>query len=981
MGMLPPVVVELRALGGDLKSKIGDAKSELNDLDAAGNKNMKSLQIAGKAAALGVAAIAVVAIGAGAAAVHMASAFQESTTSLVTGAGESEANIDMVRKGILAMAGAVGTMPEELSKGLYLINSAGYKGAQGLSVLRAAAMGAKVGGADMAVVANGLTTALTDYNIPASRSNAVTSALVATVAAGKMKMQDLASSLGAVMPKAAALGVSFQDVTGAMATMTGAGMTARKASMNLANAVMAMGAPGAKATDALKSIGLTAQQVKDDLSKKGLAGTMAEIEDHVGNKFPKGSVAATTALKDILGGTTGYGVALALTGTHMSTFAANVKSIGGALKGQSSTVEGFSLVQKDLSFQVSAAKATMNAWGITIGTALLPIVTKVMVFINTVGIPALKNLAASFTANVLPTLKLVAGFISGTVLPALMSLGKFLVGTVIPGIVSFGKFLYNAREPLAVVAAVITALFIPALLRMGVQSVISGAETVALWVMINASAIAGTAVSVAQFIIQGAKWVWMGVVAMAGAIQIAAAWVISMGPIGIVIAAVIGLGILIATHMDQIKGWIGGAWNWIKATTSAVWGAISGFFSSFWASIVSGFSTAWSAVTGFFSSVGSAISGFVGKVVSIAATILYWWSYPYRIGIAIVIGLVELLAKGVMVVVNFLTGAVTAGFQALWGFIAPIFAGIRDFVVGVWNSIVGFVVPIVTFLVTATVASFQRIWTFAVSIFNAVWGFLVGVWNTIYATVSGAVSRIWAAVSGAFTAVWSTVSSIMGTVTGAISGAWNSIYATVSGIAGRIWSAVSGAFGRIASAISGAVGSAVSAAGSLVSRVVDAVKGGVGSLFSIGGDIVSGLINGITGAAGRLWSAITSFIAKNVPAPVRKLLGLASPSKLFAEFGHNTVEGFIVGVEGHKGALASTMASLVQVPGVGALGGFGGGAPASGSWAATGAGSPAGVRTASSSGAAATVHIENYHEAQRPPNLIAADLAFMLRTA
>lgn len=322
-------------------------------------------------AVAGVAAI-------GAASTKMAIDFQDATTKLVTGAGESESALAGVRKGILAMAGSVGTGPEQLAKGMYMIESAGYHGAKGLDVLKAAAMGAKVGGADMETVANALTTAMTDYNIPTSRANAVTSALVATVAAGKMHMDDLGRALGMVMPKASALGVSFQDVNGALATMTASGMSARRASMNLANTVLSLGAPSHGAATALKEIGLSAQQVKDDLSSKGLAGTMALIEEHVANTFPKGSVESVNALKKIMGGTVGYGTALALTGTHMAAFEANVKSVGTALTGQTSTVQGFNLTQKDMKFQIDAAKASVSAIMIEIGSKLIPVIEKVV---------------------------------------------------------------------------------------------------------------------------------------------------------------------------------------------------------------------------------------------------------------------------------------------------------------------------------------------------------------------------------------------------------------------------------------------------------------------------------------------------------------------------------------------------------------------------------------------------------------------------
>ena len=322
-------------------------------------------------AVAGVGALAV-------ASTKMAMDFQDSTTQLVTGAGESESALAGVRKGILDMASSVGSAPQELSKGLYMIESAGYHGAKGLDVLKAAAMGAKVGGADMETVANALTTAMTDYNIPANRANAVTSALVATVAAGKMHMEDLGNALGMVMPKASALGVSFQDVNGALATMTATGMSARRASMNLSNTILSLGAPSKKSADALTQIGLTAQQVKDDLGTKGLAATMDLIEKHVSDTFPKGSVEAVTALKNIMGGTVGYGTALALTGTHMATFVANVKSVGTALNGQNTSVQGAAEVQKDLKFQIDSAKASVQAIGIQIGMKLIPIISDLL---------------------------------------------------------------------------------------------------------------------------------------------------------------------------------------------------------------------------------------------------------------------------------------------------------------------------------------------------------------------------------------------------------------------------------------------------------------------------------------------------------------------------------------------------------------------------------------------------------------------------
>lgn len=71
-----------------------------------------------------------------------------------------------------------------------------------------------------------------------------------------------------------------------------------------------------------------------------------------------------------------------------------------------------------------------------------------------------------------------------------------------------------------------------------------------------------------------AKWLFMGTKALFHAARMAAAWFIALGPIGWVIAAVIGLAIIIIANWDKIVAWTKKAWSatwsWIKDT----WGKI-----------------------------------------------------------------------------------------------------------------------------------------------------------------------------------------------------------------------------------------------------------------------------------------------------------------------------------------------------------------------------------------------------------------------
>jgi hypothetical protein len=91
-------------------------------------------------------------------------------------------------------------------------------------------------------------------------------------------------------------------------------------------------------------------------------------------------------------------------------------------------------------------------------------------------------------------------------------------------------------------------------------------------------------------------WIAMRVAAMASAIQMAAAWFIALGPIGWVIAAVVGLVILIIAN-----------WETVKSVTIGVFTAIGSFFSD-----------VWNNITGFFrdamTNIGAALAPFQGII-------------------------------------------------------------------------------------------------------------------------------------------------------------------------------------------------------------------------------------------------------------------------------------------------------------------------------------------------------------------------------
>lgn len=224
-------------------------------------------------------------------ALHLGANFQKSMTQLVTTAGESQAGMKVVSSGLLNMAGAVGTTAQQLATGMYTVESAGYHGAAGLAVIKPAAEAAKAESADLGDVTNAVTSALNAYGLSGKDATSVTNQLLTTVSEGKMHFQDLVSSLGNVLPVAAAAHVSLAQVGGAIATMTSQGFSADRATQDLANTIRSLQSPSQTAQSEMEQLGLRSNDVAKNLGTRGLTGTLDLLVQTITSKMgPSGEV-------------------------------------------------------------------------------------------------------------------------------------------------------------------------------------------------------------------------------------------------------------------------------------------------------------------------------------------------------------------------------------------------------------------------------------------------------------------------------------------------------------------------------------------------------------------------------------------------------------------------------------------------------------------------------------------------------------------
>jgi hypothetical protein len=558
-----------------------------------------------------------VAVGLGLA-VKGAADFQQQTVKLVTSAGESATNLGMVQRGILALSSSTNTSTQQLASGMYMVESAGFHGAAGLAVLKASAQGAAAEGADLADVANAVTSGLNAYGMKAGQATSFTNQMVAAVGAGKMTMQDLASSLAAVLPIAASAHISFAQVGGAVATMTGQGMSARQATQDLASMIRNLLHPSATASAEMKALGLNALDVSSHLGKAGLTGTLQTLTEAILNNTHGGSVlvgymhemtpaaqgvarailsgsistkqlrtevqamnpeqaklislfdaSATSAtglkqtfdgaMASMTGGATGLNVALLLGGKHAGTFDANVKTVAGSAKNAGANVKGWGEIQKEANFQIGSAVKAIKAMGDSLGLALLPAVTAVLHPVTELlGMIADNKAAAVAFAVVVGGV--LAGALGTKMVHALKDM-KNALSDMADGVEwAARKFgLLGAAEDEA--AASTEAA--------DVAAEESSAGMVSTIVTGLGAAMAATGAWIAEHAIAAGSFIAENVAMAASAV--AAFIAENLATLGIIaaIAALIAAIVYLATHWQQvwgdIKKWADDAWHFLQA--------------------------------------------------------------------------------------------------------------------------------------------------------------------------------------------------------------------------------------------------------------------------------------------------------------------------------------------------------------------------------------------------------------------------------
>jgi TP901 family phage tail tape measure protein len=186
-------------------------------------------------------AVSVLAIGrAGKELINFTTDLETALTEVATISDTVTQNFEATKEEIIALSTQGAPSAKVLTNALYDIVSAGNDGADAMELLTVAQQASIAGFVEVGTAADGLTTVLNAWGKSADEAANVSDIFFKTVERGKTTFPELGANIAQVAPLAASMGVSFEEISGAVATITKQGTPTAQAFTQIRSALVGM---------------------------------------------------------------------------------------------------------------------------------------------------------------------------------------------------------------------------------------------------------------------------------------------------------------------------------------------------------------------------------------------------------------------------------------------------------------------------------------------------------------------------------------------------------------------------------------------------------------------------------------------------------------------------------------------------------------------------------------------------------------------
>ena len=763
-----------------------------------------------------------------------ASDFQNGMAKMSTLFDTSQVSVQKLSKEFLNLSNETGKSAVELTKAGYQALSASVPVEKLGGFIRTSANMAKVGFTDTATSVDLLSTAVNAYGLEADQADSIANKLVNTQNLGKTSVNELASSMGKVIPTAAGMNVNLDQLCTMYTLMTKQGIATAESTTYMNSMLNELGDSGTDVGKVLKEkTGKSFQDLMKDGKTTGDA--LKILKDY--------SKETGTAFNELWSSQEAGKAAMALLNDSAGDFNETMGSMANVadLVGQ-----GLEKMNTPSAKMAKALNRIKNS-GIELGSVLL---TTVAPYVEQFT-KKVEELTEKF--NKMPDsqkkMVLVMLAVVTSISPVLAIMGKLIkvfadgpiaVGNLMKGFGKLQTAIAGINAPVVAIVAVI-AVLVAAFTHLWNTNENFRNNMIAIWDQIRdkissfvdnvKERFSGLNISF-EDIVSTLKAIWDGFCEILapvfeGAFAALADTITTVCDVLIgILDTFIGL---FTGNWEQcwtgIQEVFGGIWEGIKAVLTDVLEALKGVIDTFLGWFGTDLDTVWSEITSTVESVWNGIVDFFASVWNeiTSAASSAWETIKNVITVAIML-IGEIISAAVQII------------SLPWRFI---WENCKEYIIAAWETI-------------KNVIS---------SALNTISSVISAGWNAILAVVSPVIDTIINIVSSGWNLISSVVSNVARGILGVVSSVWNSISGVVSSVMGTISSVMSSGWnaakGVVTSAISGirsVISSGLHSASSVVSSVLSGIKSRFSNIWNGCKSVVSSAINHIKSAMNFSWS-------------------------------------------------------------------------------------------------------------------------------
>ena len=457
----------------------------------------------------------------------------------------------------------------------------------------------------------------------------------------------------------------------------------------------------------------------------------------------------------------------------------------------------------------------------------------------------------------------------------------------------------------------------------------SKAASSALTFMAESSTLAKVAVGGLNIFSKVGGWIGTAITAIVG----------FLGPVGLVIAAIVAIGaafVVLWNKSEGFRNFFIGLWNGIVNVASNAWKGIqnawNGFvewFSSLWNSVketasnawnsflekakpvIDAIKSAWNTISEFFSNLWSGIKSFASNVWNsflegarpIVEGLMNVWNALTEFFSALWNGIVSVATtvwNCIVEVVTPIIEAIKTAWNSLVEFFTNLWNSITEGSNTAWNGFVEFLTPIVE--------TIKGLWTGFSEFMSTIWNGIIETATTVWNMLQPVIETVWTAIQQFITSAIQVIQNVITTGMQIVQEVWNAVWTVFTTIVQTVWTVISTVISTVLNVIAGIINTVTSIikgdwSGAwenikgIAQTVWDGIKSVISTVINAISNIISTILSAIQNTVTTIWTGIQNFVSTTINAIKDTVINVANALK----------EGFLNALEALKSGVSSAI--------------------------------------------------------------------------